>query len=149
MRNSFPSQICFVRPSTVWVALLIRGICQTPAQLKYIKVYYQLHQPFVPSKEATESQKCVKTAATKKLRGNATVRRLACSVACELSFSVFRELRCSCVAVSSVCAPPFSSTSSTQSDNNSRKLRLRCGCQFPWCVLAFKGCLRNTQSFII
>jgi hypothetical protein len=27
---------------------------------------------------------------------------------------------------------------STQADNNSRKLRLRCGCQFPWCAPTLK-----------
>jgi hypothetical protein len=42
----------------------------------------------------------------------------------------------SCVAVSSICAAPFSNTCSTQADMSSRKLRLRCGCQFPWCALA-------------
>jgi hypothetical protein len=42
------------------------------------------------------------------------------------------------VAVSSVRAAPFSSTCSTQSRNKSRKLRLRCGCQFPWCSLALR-----------
>jgi hypothetical protein len=35
--------------------------------------------------------------------------------------------------VSSVCAAPFSNICSIQADINSRKLRLRCGCQFPWC----------------
>jgi hypothetical protein len=71
----------------------------------------------VLSKEATEPQKYVRTADTRKLRGNATVRRLACSVAW--------DLRCNCVGtVSSICAAPLSSTCSTQADNNSRKLRL-------------------------
>jgi hypothetical protein len=28
---------------------------------------------------------------------------------------------------------------STQADNNSRKLRLRCGCQFRWCALALRA----------
>jgi hypothetical protein len=37
---------------------------------------------------------------------------------------------------SSICAAPFSNMCSTQADNNSRKLRLRCGCQLPWCALA-------------
>jgi hypothetical protein len=27
---------------------------------------------------------------------------------------------------------------STQANNNSRKLQLRCGCQFPWCVLTLR-----------
>jgi hypothetical protein len=45
----------------------------------------------------------------------------------------------SCVAVSSICAAPVSNMCSTQADNSSRKLRLRCGCQFPWCALALKG----------
>jgi hypothetical protein len=40
-----------------------------------------------------------------------------------------------CVSVCSICAAPFSNMCSTQADNNSRKLRLRCGCQFPWCAL--------------
>jgi hypothetical protein len=31
---------------------------------------------------------------------------------------------------------PFSNMCSTQADNNSRKFRLRFGCQFPWCALA-------------
>jgi hypothetical protein len=44
-----------------------------------------------------------------------------------------------CVAVSSICADPFSNMCSTQADNNSRKLQLRCGCQFPWCALALYG----------
>jgi hypothetical protein len=43
---------------------------------------------------------------------------------------------CYGIVVSSICAAPFSNMWSTQADNNSRKLRLRCGCQFPWCVLA-------------
>jgi hypothetical protein len=64
------------------------------------------------------------------------VRRLACSVAWQFSFSVCRDLCCNCVAVSSIYPAPFSSTCSTQSDQNSLKLRLRCGCQFPWCTPA-------------
>jgi hypothetical protein len=48
----------------------------------------------------------------------------------------FLSLSASCVAVSPICAAPFSNMCSTQADNNSRKLRLRCGCQFPWCALA-------------
>jgi hypothetical protein len=36
-----------------------------------------------------------------------------------------------CVAISSICAAPFSDMCSSQADNSSRKLRLRCGCQFP------------------
>jgi hypothetical protein len=105
----------------------LHGIChiyQVPVQLTAQKQNWQLHQPFVPWKETNESQKHVRTADTRKLRGNATVRRLAYTVAWELSFSVFRELRCNCVAVSSISASPFSSTGSTQSNNNSRKLRL-------------------------
>jgi hypothetical protein len=38
--------------------------------------------------------------------------------------------------VSSIYAAPFSNICSTQADNNSRKLRLRSGCQFPSCALA-------------
>jgi hypothetical protein len=41
-------------------------------------------------------------------------------------------------AVSSICDAPFSDMCSTQADSNSRKLRLRCGCQFPWCILALR-----------
>jgi hypothetical protein len=44
-----------------------------------------------------------------------------------------------CVAVSSICAAPFSNMCSTQANKNSRKLRLRCGCQFPWCAFAVKN----------
>jgi hypothetical protein len=90
----------------------------------------------VASKEANESQKHVRTADTRKLRGNATVRRLACSVAWQLSVLVLQELRCNRVAISSICAAQFSSTCSTQSDNSSRRLWLRCSCQFPWSALA-------------
>jgi hypothetical protein len=42
------------------------------------------------------------------------------------------------IVVSSICAAPVSNMCSTQVDNNSRKLRLRCGCQFPWCALALR-----------
>jgi hypothetical protein len=38
--------------------------------------------------------------------------------------------------VASVSAALFSNMCSTQADNSSRKLRLRCGCHFPWCALA-------------
>jgi hypothetical protein len=48
------------------------------------------------------------------------------------------------VAVSSICAAPFSNICSIQAGNNSRKLRLRCGCQFPWCTLG----LTATQSWL-
>jgi hypothetical protein len=50
----------------------------------------------------------------------------------------FLSRSASCVAVSSICAAPFSNMCSTQVDNNSRKLRLRCGCQFLWCALALR-----------
>jgi hypothetical protein len=43
-----------------------------------------------------------------------------------------------CVAVSSICAAPFSNIRSSQADKNSRKLRLRCGCQFPWCAFGLR-----------
>jgi hypothetical protein len=43
---------------------------------------------------------------------------------------------CVCVQVSSICAAPFSNICSTQADNSSWKLRLRCGCQFPRCALS-------------
>jgi hypothetical protein len=32
----------------------------------------------------------------------------------------------------------FSNMCSTQADNSYWKLRLRCGCQFPWCALALR-----------
>jgi hypothetical protein len=48
----------------------------------------------------------------------------------------FFSLSASCVAISLLCAAPFSSMCSTQSNTNSRKLRLRYGCQFLWCALA-------------
>jgi hypothetical protein len=36
---------------------------------------------------------------------------------------------------------------STQTDNHSPKLRLRCGCQFPWCALALKVIdVRNSDA---
>jgi hypothetical protein len=34
---------------------------------------------------------------------------------------------------------------STQADNNSRKLRLRCGCQVPWCALALPLTMNNVH----
>jgi hypothetical protein len=71
------------------------------------------------------------------------VRRLACLVAYKLSFSAFRELHCNCFAVSSICAAPFNYICWTQYHNNSRKLRLHCRHQFPWCALALK--FRRTQ----
>jgi hypothetical protein len=67
------------------------------------------------------------------------LRGLVCSVACNLTFSVFCDLRCSCVAVSAICAAPISCTCSSQSYNNSLKLRLRWDCQLPWCVLALRA----------
>jgi hypothetical protein len=44
----------------------------------------------------------------------------------------------SCVTVPSICAAPFSNMRSTQDNNRSRILRLRCGCQFPWCALVLR-----------
>jgi hypothetical protein len=52
----------------------------------------------------------------------------------------FLSLSASCVAVSSICAAPFSNMCSTQADISSRKFRLHCGCQFPWCALALRVC---------
>jgi hypothetical protein len=37
--------------------------------------------------------------------------------------------------ISSICVAPVSNMCSAQADNSSRKLRLRCGCQFPCCAL--------------
>jgi hypothetical protein len=50
----------------------------------------------------------------------------------------FLSLPASCVAVSTICATTFSNMRPTQADNNSRKLRLRCGCQFLWYALALR-----------
>jgi hypothetical protein len=47
----------------------------------------------------------------------------------------FLSLSVSCGAVSSKCSAEFSNMCSTRADNSSRKLRLRCGCQFPWYAL--------------
>jgi hypothetical protein len=47
----------------------------------------------------------------------------------------FLSLSMSCIAVSSICAAPFSNMGSTQADNSSWKLQFHCGCQFPWCAL--------------
>jgi hypothetical protein len=41
-------------------------------------------------------------------------------------------------AVTLICAAPFSNMYWTQADKNSRKLRLRCGCQFHWCAHALR-----------
>jgi hypothetical protein len=48
----------------------------------------------------------------------------------------FLILSASCVAISTICSVLFSNMCSVHSGNNSRKLRLRCGCQFSWCALA-------------
>jgi hypothetical protein len=134
MRNSFQSQIYFV----------LRDICHTyqaPAQLtaqKKISSFINL---------SCHQKKQKNHRSTWKLRGVITVRRLICSFAWELSFSSFRELRWNCVAVCSICATPFSSTYSTQCDNNSRKLRLRCGCQFFWCAPALNVSENSALQF--
>jgi hypothetical protein len=101
----------------------LRDIChmyQVPAQPHKNKISSFVNLSCHLKKQMNQSS----TLEQLKLRGNATVRRLTCSVAWELSFSVFRELRCNCITVSLICAAPFSSTCSTQSDNNCRKLRL-------------------------
>jgi fucose 4-O-acetylase-like acetyltransferase len=66
-----------------------------------------------------------RTADAMKLRGNATVRRLAYSVVWELSFSVFRELHCYCLLHS---VPRVQLSLITILGN--------CGCQFPWYALS-------------
>jgi hypothetical protein len=58
----------------------------------------------------------------------------------------FLSLPPSCVDVSSICGAPFSSTCWTKADNNSRKLLLRCGCQFPWCSLALAVPILNQTN---
>jgi hypothetical protein len=83
----------------------------------------------MPSKEANESQKHVRRADTRNLRCNATVRKLVCSVAWELSFSVFCELRCRFLSLRyslSVQFHVFHSLSLITFLGD-------CGCQFPWC----------------
>jgi hypothetical protein len=87
----------------------------------------------VPSEEASESQKYVRTSDTRNQRGNATCEKTGLLSCLGVEFL---SLSASCISISSVCAAPVSSMCSTQSDNNSRKLRLRCGCRFPWCDLA-------------
>jgi hypothetical protein len=76
-----------------------------------------------PPKSANETQNDVRTCETRQLLHNTTVRRLTWSVACELSFLVFHEFRCNCVAITPVYAPQFSSTCSNQSDKISLKLQ--------------------------
>jgi hypothetical protein len=104
----------------------------------------------MPSQETNEPLMRVnRTAYTRKPWGNAIVRRLACSVAWKLSFSVFLRVV--------LPFPQFvllhSVTCSTQADNNSWKLLLHCGCQFHWCALTlkcwFKGSLLHDFSACI
>jgi hypothetical protein len=87
----------------------------------------------MPSQEASYSQKYVIEQLTV---GNHAATQLWEDWLAQLPGSSISQSSASCVAVSSICAAPFSSTCSTQSDNNSRKLRLRCSCQFPCCALA-------------
>jgi hypothetical protein len=41
---------------------------------------------------------------------------------------------------------PFSNMCSTQADKYSRKWRLRCGCQFPWCALALRDIQKQSLT---
>jgi hypothetical protein len=81
-----------------------------------------------------------------------SLRELRCRFlnlrAWKLSFSVFPRV--------ALPFPQFALLRSvicvqTQADNNSRKLRLLCGCQFPWCALAhtllFLATGRNSGRF--
>jgi hypothetical protein len=54
----------------------------------------------------------------------------------------FPSVRCS-----SICAALISNMCSTQADNNSRKLRLRCDCQFPWCALGLTVVILTVYNF--
>jgi hypothetical protein len=117
-------------------------ICQALAQLTAQKQNQQHHQLFIPSKEANESQKHDRTADTRTLRGNATVRRLDCSVAWELFLSLPRvALRLRCRFLNLCCLIQFH-VFNLQSDNDSRNSRLRCGCQVSWCDLFLNTCCR-------
>jgi hypothetical protein len=129
-RHSFPGQIYFALPSSLC------GIChpyQAPAQLSAQKTKLAASSTFrdIPHSKK-KSQKHVRTAQTSKLGSNETEKTglLSC-------LGVVSQSYASCVAVPSICAAPFSSTCSTQSDN-SRKLRL--SCQFPWCTLTLTAC---------
>jgi hypothetical protein len=68
--------------------------------------------------------------------GNHVAKQLWDDWLASLPGSWVSQSSASCVAVSSIFAAPFSNMCSTQADNNFRKLRLRCSCQFPWCALA-------------
>jgi hypothetical protein len=130
MRNSFPSQNCFVPPWIIWVAFVIYT--------------WLLHRNRIRSfmnlschlKEADESQD-VRAVETRKVLRNTTVRRLACSFAWELSFLVFHEFQCNCIAISPVCAAQFSSTCSARSDKISLKLQLLVSLMCPCPNLSF------------
>jgi hypothetical protein len=50
----------------------------------------------------------------------------------------FLSLTAISVAVSLTGAAPFTNMCSTQADNNSRKSRLLCGCQFLWYAIGLK-----------
>jgi hypothetical protein len=57
-------------------------------------------------------------------------------------------------AVFSICAGPFNNMCSTQADHSSRKMRLRCGCQFPPCSIGqmvgirWVACCVTVASFL-
>jgi hypothetical protein len=74
-------------------------------------------------------------------KGGVTPRKLATATRPQFPRTILRCLEVeflslseSYVAVSSICTAPFSNTCSSQTDNNSRKLLLRCGCQFARCA---------------
>jgi hypothetical protein len=69
-----------------------------------------------------------RTTDIRKTRANAIARRLACYVTWKLSFSVVPRVAWSFLQFELL----HSVTCSTQADNDSRKLQLHCGCQFPW-----------------
>jgi hypothetical protein len=81
----------------------------------------------MPSQEET-SQKDVKAGETKKLPGNATLRKLACSVVWVMSFLVFYEFLCDHFALSLFAM--LISIPRVLSDKSFSKLRLH----WDWCA---------------
>jgi hypothetical protein len=69
-------------------------------------------------------------------KGNGTPRKLATVI----SENCYQQ--CSFLNF----AAPFSNMCSTQAVNNSRKLQLCCGCQFPWCALALNVQLKVERN---
>jgi hypothetical protein len=85
--HSFQSQICFVLPSIVWVAVC--HIYQARAQLNAKKILAASSSFHAILRNNRINDACYRTADTRKPRDNAIVRRLASSFAWKLSFLVF------------------------------------------------------------